>query len=75
MTKAISNAPCRECSKAPRYDYDGYCMDCADARGLTELSYLEKARAQGLITAAEFKQELADLLRAEPILLGTSEEE
>jgi hypothetical protein len=29
--------PCRRCGKTPRYDYDGYCMDCADDLALRGL--------------------------------------
>jgi len=29
--------PCKRCLKTVRYDYNGYCMDCADELGLSEL--------------------------------------
>ena len=29
--------PCRRCGKTPRYDYDGYCMDCAEDLALRGL--------------------------------------
>jgi len=28
--KEWTNEPCKRCGKTPRYDYAGYCMDCAD---------------------------------------------
>jgi len=32
-----STEPCRRCGKTPRYDYDGYCMECADDLALRGL--------------------------------------
>jgi len=29
--------PCRRCGKTPRYDFDGYCMDCAEDLALRGL--------------------------------------
>jgi hypothetical protein len=29
--------PCRRCGKTPRFDYNGYCMDCADDLALRGL--------------------------------------
>jgi len=29
--------PCRRCGKTPRYDYNGYCMDCAEDLALRGL--------------------------------------
>jgi hypothetical protein len=29
--------PCKRCGKTLRYDYDGYCMDCADDLRMSEL--------------------------------------
>jgi len=33
----IVQEPCKRCGKSPRYNYDGYCMDCADLLGVSEL--------------------------------------
>lgn len=32
-----SEKPCIGCGKSPHQDYNGFCMDCADALGLSEL--------------------------------------
>lgn len=33
----MTNKPCKRCGKAPRNDYGGICMDCADALGISEI--------------------------------------
>lgn len=35
--KEWTKAPCQRCGKTPRYDYAGYCMDCADDLGIREV--------------------------------------
>jgi hypothetical protein len=37
QTKEWITEPCKRCGKTPRYDYDGYCMDCADDLALRGL--------------------------------------
>ena len=36
--------PCIGCGKTMRYDYAGFCMDCADSLGLSEIFLKEKVR-------------------------------
>jgi len=46
--KGITKVPCRECEKTPRHDYFGYCMDCADENGVSDL-FAEEVRLQNLL--------------------------
>ena len=33
----MTRDPCRECGKTVRQDYFGYCMNCADENGVSDL--------------------------------------
>lgn len=40
MSKGVViGIPCKGCGKTIRHDYDGYCMDCADEKGISEISH------------------------------------
>ena len=45
--KGITTVPCKECEKTPRYDFFGYCMDCADDNGISDV-FPEETRLQNL---------------------------
>lgn len=33
----MTKDPCKECGKTSRQDFYGYCMDCADENGISDL--------------------------------------
>jgi hypothetical protein len=43
----MTKEPCLGCGKTVRADYSGYCMDCADLNGLSEL-YTQEERQKNL---------------------------
>lgn len=43
----MTKDPCLGCGKTVRQDYYGYCMDCADANGVSDL-YTEEEQQQNL---------------------------
>ena len=38
---------CKECGKTTRHDFDGYCMDCADENGISDV-FPENERQENL---------------------------
>ena len=55
MTEIINNpeTPCLRCGKVLRYDYNGFCMDCADLLGISELFKNSKNYAKNLLIATK----------------------
>jgi hypothetical protein len=53
-TPNIVNTPCLKCKKHPRYDYNGYCLDCADELKISELA----TQAKKINKAAEALENL-----------------
>lgn len=52
----ITNSPCRKCGKTLRQDYDGFCMDCADELGISEIFERgNKAKYKKSLTVANKK--------------------
>ena len=43
--------PCLKCGKTLRYDFNGFCMDCADELGISEFFYKKKEYKDNLIKA------------------------
>jgi len=63
--------PCKKCGKSPRVDYKGYCMDCADELGISELFQKEnKERIMELLTKIKNNENNPNLQK----LLGFSKE-
>lgn len=44
----VEGSPCRRCGKAPRCDYNGICMDCADELGVSEMFHDDPKYEQNL---------------------------
>ena len=42
----VSTDPCLICGKAPRYDYGGLCMDCADILRVSEIFEAKKGSSR-----------------------------
>lgn len=66
--------PCRRCGKTPRADYYGFCMDCADELGISEVfhpSEMQIAKAQAQfpevpVVAREYSEALLKRLMIMP---------
>jgi hypothetical protein len=68
MKPKIVTEPCKRCNKSPRYDFNGYCMDCADELGLTAFALFKKQFERGELTSDEFLEKISNLSKYEPIL-------
>ena len=44
----VINDPCIRCGKSIRADYEGFCMDCADEKGCSELNNRGEATEEEL---------------------------
>ena len=50
----IFNSPCLRCGKPIRADYMGFCMDCADTLGISEITNPGEATQEELQIIAQY---------------------
>jgi len=73
MKPKIITTPCKRCKKSPRFDFNGYCMDCADELGLTAFSIIMKRFQKGEISPKRFVEMMSNLSKQEPLLVQQGE--